>query len=102
MNENCVMQFNIHIDLLIQMVTTGYKSAIECVTGLPEGTTYVSQFFDPNTHLVHIVVRHSSFKALNIGDPIPKISIRLANWDVVPREDIETAASLPISPFPEA
>ena len=73
-----LMKFSIPLDILIEMLTTNKRTEMQCLTGLPVGTRFISSYVDVNTMLVYLVVEHESFKELEIGQPIPQVTIRLA------------------------
>jgi len=72
------MKFRIPVDLLIDMLTTGKETKLQCISGLPKGTKYISQYVDHTTMIVHLVVEHPSFEQLELGELIPELTIRLA------------------------
>jgi len=73
-----LMKFNIPLDILIDMLTTNKVTQMQCVTGLPIGTRFISTYVDVNSMTVYLVVEHASFKELEIGEMIPQVTIRLA------------------------
>jgi len=87
-----LMKFKIPIDILLGMLTTGKVTQMQCVTGMPIGTRYISSYVDTSTMLVHLVVEHSSYKELEIGEMIPEVTIKLA--EINPKANFEIPVNL--------
>ena len=83
MTTTRMMKFRIPMDLLLDMFTTGKVTELQCITGLPKGARYISHHLDVSTFIVHIVVEHSSFEPLDMGEYIPEVTIRLSE---IPKE----------------
>ena len=73
-----LMKFSIPLDILIDMLTTNKVTEMQCITGLPVGTRFISTYVDTGSMIVYLVVEHASFKELKIGEIIPQVTIKLA------------------------
>ncbi len=83
--ERHLMAVEISIELLIQIMTTGWESGmvdscgyfsrIRCERGLPEGTKFSISYYEPKIRGMIIVCEHPSFPVVKLGDEFPRLSI---------------------------
>ena len=92
MTTTRIMKFRIPMDLLLDMFTTGKVTELQCITGLPKGVRYISHYLDVSTFIVHIVVEHSSFTPLELGELIPEVTIRLS--EIPETHEVEVPTNL--------
>jgi hypothetical protein len=64
---------SISIELLMQIMTVGWKADIECIRGIPEGSGFVYSGVDDNTGIAFLVIRHSSFSEVQLGEDVPEL-----------------------------
>ena len=94
MEANRIMKFIIPVSLIVDMLTTGSTSAIECIEGIPIGSKFVSLYHDFNTRLVHVVVSHPSFDEVEYGNVITTINITLTHLKAYPQVTVEIPINL--------
>ena len=77
--NNALLQ--IHQDLLVEMFAQGNEmSAAKVTEGLPKGAKVVSSWYDPDAHIIKIILEHESFNAPKYGR-LPDVEVMVTRID---------------------
>ncbi len=72
--EDNVKAVRISHEILAEMMTTGWRGAVECVFGLPRGAEFVGAEIEPVTGDAQYIFRHPDF---------PGVA-----WDQMPLQEV--------------
>ena len=75
------MRVSVSYELLIEMITHGYKTTgiIETVSGIPREAIFCGSSFDAQSMTAYLVFSHDSFLPIQDGESVPELRV---SWKV--------------------
>jgi hypothetical protein len=75
-----LMAVPMSLELWQGMMTEGYRAALECTKGLPEGAELVSSYYDGERGRAVLIFHHESFDPIPEGGTIPTLLPEFKDW----------------------